>query len=217
MRALILWGSCMAWLACGSAAAIRDGGGYAGCATLCNGVCCAPGSACVAGVCQESIYGEGIPPGTTCSVPSPDAGKSGAEGSPCTAASLDCAPVCCICPAGAYLAYWASECSGGFCARATQACADAFVSNPAMCGITGSTSFSEGDQNAPNCPNSSIAAGKGDAGSRCGDAETNCRPACCECSSGTNSHWASECSNGVCVDAATACADALTPNQVLCP
>jgi hypothetical protein len=72
-----------------------------------------------------------------------------------------------------------------------------------------------GNQNGPNCPIApENAYGKGQQGNRCDNAEVDCAPACCECASGANSYWASECEEGICTSVQQACNDA--PSSTLC-
>ena len=81
--------------------------------------------------------------------------------------------------------------------------------------VPGPTIYDDGNQGAPNCPISATYQGQpGVPGDPCGDAAEDCSPACCECPSGSDSYWASECSGGYCADDADACNDA--PSSTLC-
>ncbi len=77
------------------------------------------------------------------------------------------------------------------------------------------TLYDDGNQNAPECPIPSAYGGQpGAPGDPCSDAARDCSPACCECGDGTDSFWASECHNGVCLDDHDACANA--PSATYC-
>lgn len=79
------------------------------------------------------------------------------------------------------------------------------------------TLYDDGDQGAPDCPIASTFGGQpGVPGDTCTNAAADCSPACCECGSGTDSYWASECSGGVCQDDSVACADAFNTDGTLC-
>ncbi len=80
------------------------------------------------------------------------------------------------------------------------------------------TIYDDGDQGlgATGCPFAPSAGGPGLTGDPCTNAAADCQPACCECAS-PDSYWAAECSGGICVDSATACADAFNSDASLCP
>jgi hypothetical protein len=85
------------------------------------------------------------------------------------------------------------------------------------CGAPVDTLYDDGDQAAPDCPIASTYQGQAGApGSVCSNAALDCSPACCECASGVDSYWASECSGGVCTDDGTACTDAFNADGTLC-
>jgi hypothetical protein len=79
------------------------------------------------------------------------------------------------------------------------------------------TLYDDGDQGAPDCPSPSTFGGQpGVPGSACTDAAADCSPVCCLCGSGTDSYWASECSDDVCQNDSVACADAFNADGSLC-
>jgi hypothetical protein len=80
------------------------------------------------------------------------------------------------------------------------------------------TLYDDGDQGAPDCVTSApnYTGQPGGPGDACSSAALDCSPACCECGSGTDSYYASECSGGACTDDSTACADAFNSDGSLC-
>src|SRR5579863_3003883 len=81
----------------------------------------------------------------------------------------------------------------------------------------GDTLYDDGAQGAAGCPIASTWGGQpGVPGDPCSSAAADCSPACCECASDTDSYWASECSGGVCLSDADACADAFNSDGALC-
>jgi hypothetical protein len=77
------------------------------------------------------------------------------------------------------------------------------------------TLYDDGNQGAASCPIPATFQGQpGVSGDPCSSAAADCSPACCECPSGTDSYWASECIDGACAPDSEACNDA--PSASLC-
>jgi hypothetical protein len=187
-------------------------------ASECNdGVCTSGQQACddapssTLCVVTNTIYDDGNQGAPACPNPPNYTGQPGQPGAACTDAAADCSPACCQCTSGAN-SYWASECSGGVCTPDSQACGDAPSST--LC-VVPATIYDDGSQGAPACPNPPNYTGQpGQPGAACTDAAADCSPACCQCTSGDNSFWASECSGGFCTSYSQACDDA--PSSTLC-